>query len=203
MKFSASLLLAVALAGCAHNHSSIETAKEAPSNWRSVVTADDRGRLRNWRQAWVDATAAVRKAGRGDAIAGPLFAFDVSQPDPLPPPGEYRCRVYKLAGTNPRVGAFTAYSAQPCRVAQDGPVTSFTIAGGLQRPTGLIFKDLPSRGVFLGTEMLADETLPLAYGRDNGRDLAGLVDRVGPGQWRIALPNPHFESTLDVIEIAR
>jgi hypothetical protein len=55
--------------------------------------------------------------------------------------------------------------------------------------------------VFLGTLMLGDETRPLAYGRDQSRDLAGFVDRVGERQWRLALPLPAFESLVDVIEL--
>lgn len=196
------LLLGVALAGCSHSHASIETGATAapPSHWQDVVTADDRARLRNWRQAWVDATAAVQTAGQSSALSDPLFAFDQAQADPLPP-GDYRCRIYKLAGTRAGVAAFTPYPEQPCRIAQDGPVSSFTMQRGVQRPTGLIFKDIKARGVFLGTMMFGDEMRPLAYGRDTNRDLAGLVEQVAPNRWRIALPYPHFESTLDVIEL--
>ena len=39
------------------------------------------------------------------------------------------------------------------------------------------------------------------YGRDRERDLAGWVERVGDRRWRLIFPYPHFESTLDVIEL--
>jgi hypothetical protein len=55
--------------------------------------------------------------------------------------------------------------------------------------------------VFLGTLQLADERGVFRYGHDAERDLAGLVERIGPRRWRLILPYPRFESLLDVIEI--
>jgi hypothetical protein len=49
--------------------------------------------------------------------------------------------------------------------------------------------------------MLDDETAPLDYGQDETRDMAGYVERIGKARWRLALPAPHFESVLDVIEL--
>jgi hypothetical protein len=31
--------------------------------------------------------------------------------------------------------------------------------------------------------------------------MIGAVERIGPARWRIALPRPRFESTLDLIEL--
>jgi hypothetical protein len=39
------------------------------------------------------------------------------------------------------------------------------------------------------------------YGRDANRDMAGIVQRIGPRRWRLVLPYPHFESLLDVVEL--
>ena len=39
------------------------------------------------------------------------------------------------------------------------------------------------------------------YGTDAQRNVAGIVERVGPRRWRIALPHPAFESIIDVIEL--
>ncbi len=72
---------------------------------------------------------------------------------------------------------------------------------GAQRPRGLIFDDEAARGVFLGTLMLGDETRPLDYGRDAKRDMAGYVERIGDKRWRLVLPQPHFESLFDIIEV--
>ncbi|HEV2043966.1 MAG TPA: DUF4893 domain-containing protein, partial [Sphingomicrobium sp.] len=69
------------------------------------------------------------------------------------------------------------------------------------RPVGLIFAGDALRQVFLGTLVLGDETRAMQYGRDPDRDLAGFVERIGPARWRMVLPRPAFESTLDVIEL--
>jgi hypothetical protein len=55
--------------------------------------------------------------------------------------------------------------------------------------------------VLLGAMVFSDETRPIGYGRDAGRDLAGLVERVNRHRWRVVLPYPRFESTLDVVEL--
>ena len=57
------------------------------------------------------------------------------------------------------------------------------------------------RQVFFGTLVLGDEIRALGYGRDATRDMAGAMERIGPQRWRLVLPYPRFESTLDVIEL--
>ena len=49
--------------------------------------------------------------------------------------------------------------------------------------------------------MFGDEIRALGYARDAGRDVAGALERVGPQRWRLILPYPRFESTLDVVEL--
>ena len=41
----------------------------------------------------------------------------------------------------------------------------------------------------------------MQYGRDPDRDLAGWVERIGDNRWRLILPYPIYESTLDVLEL--
>ena len=53
----------------------------------------------------------------------------------------------------------------------------------------------------LGTMMFGDEKKPIDYGRDDGRDMAGYVERVGEKRWRLVLPWPKFESIVDVVEL--
>jgi hypothetical protein len=79
---------------------------------------------------------------------------------------------------------------------------SFAKMSGSQRPIGHF---LPFAGqqrmVFLGTLQLGDEARALEYGRDRERDMAGVVERIGENRWRLVLPYPHFESTIDVLEL--
>ncbi len=200
----AAAVAAAMLAGCGGGRAApvAERAAVQP-NWRRVATAADRERLRRWRSAWLGATARARASGAGPQIDanGALFDPDLILSRPIPPAGDYRCRVFKLGAKRPGMRDFVAYPAFACRIDHDGQVTRFHKTGGSQRPIGLIFPDAAGRAVFLGALMLGDETHALDYGRDATRDMAGFVDRIGERRWRLALPLPAFESTLDVIEI--
>jgi len=55
--------------------------------------------------------------------------------------------------------------------------------------------------VFLGSLALGDEQQPLAYGDDPKRDMAGVLERIGPFQWRLVIPWPQSTSKLDVFEL--
>lgn len=175
----------------------------AQTNWHSVASDADRDRLRDARQAWVDALAKARGAGNARAIAaqGVLFDPDVALADAKLPTGNYRCRVFKLGAKGVGNMDFVVYPAFRCRVAIDGGVPRLTKLTGSQRPAGQLFDDGRYRQVFLGTLVLGDEQRALEYGRDAARDMAGTVERIGPRRWRLTLPYPHFESLLDVIEL--
>ncbi len=176
---------------------------EIVTDWRRVATSADRARLRGWRQAWIDALATITAKDDLAVLRADPALFD---PDRVLPgaslrPGGYRCRVIKLGANGTAMHNLTAYPAVDCAVTDEGAVSSFYKVSGAQRPVGLIFPDSDARGVFLGTMVLGDETKPLKYGQDANRDLAGYVERIGPRRWRLVLPQPRFESLLDVVEI--
>ncbi|MBW4330996.1 DUF4893 domain-containing protein [Stakelama sp. CBK3Z-3] len=205
---SATVLVAiVSLGGCAHRTAArdggnVDTAQTAPLDWRKVATDRDRERLRGWRDAWMAALPAARAAAPEAIAAHPaLFDPDRALATPLPPPGDYSCRTYKLGAARSGLRDFLAYPAYPCTVAREDNVLSLTRYGGSQRPVGLIFSDTATRGVFLGTLVLGNERSPLDYGRDRYRDMAGLVERIDDARWRLVLPSPAFESKLDIVEI--
>lgn len=177
--------------------------EDVPADWHKVATQADRGRLRTWRQAWTEALAKARAAGHGREIAaqGALFDPDRALAGAKPPAGDYRCRVFKLGGQRSGNRDFVAYPPFRCRIDPEGQTLSFYKIGGSQRPVGLVFDDGGYRQIFLGTLMLGDERGAIDYGRDASRDMAGLVERIGPHRWRMVLPYPHFESLLDVIEL--
>ena len=86
-------------------------------------------------------------------------------------------------------------------VEQQGALQSFTKLTGSQRHVGLVFPDSPLRQVFLGTLVLGDEARAMEYGRDPDRDVAGWVARIDDNRWRLILPYPRYESTIDVVEL--
>ena len=172
------------------------------TNWRAVATDADRDRLRNARQAWTDALDKARTMNaRAIAAQGALFDPDIALPDARPPAGDYRCRVFKLGAKGADNLDYVAYPAFRCRVDGDGGAARLSKLDGSQRPTGTLFDDGRYRQAFLGTLVLGDETRALPYGRDATRDMAGVMERVGPHRWRLALPSPRFESLLDVVEL--
>lgn len=192
MALAAAGVLAMAPAG----------ARDVVTNWRVVASDADRDRLRNARQAWIDALAKARTMNAAAIAAqGVLFDPDVALAGARLPAGDYRCRVFKLGAKDASNLDYVAYPAFRCRVAADGTRMRLTKLDGSQRPSGIVFDDGRYRQIFLGTLALGDERRAFDYGRDATRDMAGTVERVGPRRWRLALPYPAFESLLDVIEL--
>jgi hypothetical protein len=171
--------------------------------WREVTTPDDRERLMNWRSSFVAALNAAKAAGHSAEIAreGPLLDPDAALANPAIPSGIYRCRVIKLGAKAAGNRAFAEFPSAPCRVKPERDLHRLSKLGGSQRYLGLIFPDDAIRQVFLGTLVLEDERRALQYGQDEQRDVAGYVERVGPSRWRVVMPQPHFESQLDVMEL--
>ncbi|MGH6781616.1 MAG: DUF4893 domain-containing protein [Sphingomonadaceae bacterium] len=193
------------LASCASSGDRAEAASAPPpaSSWRTLATANDRERIRTWRDAWTKAIAQISAAGESARLAplGALAKPDAALTDPALPPGAYACRVYKLGARQPGGPVFKASPAFTCRVEQEGDMLSLTKLGGAQKPVGFLFPGDESRMIFLGTMMLGDEQRALDYGRDPERDMAGALERIAPQRWRLVLPFPRWESTLEVVEL--
>jgi uncharacterized protein DUF4893 len=117
------------------------------------------------------------------------------------PNAQYRCRMIKLGAKGEGLLPYIAYPAFACRVRQEKALQGFAKLTGSQRQVGLIFPGDALRQVFLGTLLLRDEARTMQYGRDQERDVAGFVERIGPGRWRLIMPRPHFESDIDVLEL--
>lgn len=171
--------------------------------WREIATEADRVRVRGWRDSMVQGLAKARAAGHETVIAGEGALL---QPDSAlswadMPAGDYRCRVQKLGAKSKGLLDYVAYPSFDCRLRSENGVMSFAKLTGSQRPIGLFLPDNGKRMIFLGTLQLGDERVALQYGRDRERDLAGVVERIGDRRWRLILPFPHFESTVDVVEL--
>ena len=196
-------LSAFALTACAAIPRNTLSPTASSTDWHAIATASDRERLRDWRTAFTRALEQARNAGHAADIAseGALLQPDAAL-GPVPiPNGRYKCRVMKVGAKSEGLLDYIAYPAFDCRIGQEGQLQTFTKLTGSQRQVGLIFPDSAIRQVFLGTLVLGDETRAMAYGRDADRDLAGWVERVGNRRWRLILPYPRFESTIDVVEL--
>ena len=196
--------LTFALAGCAMIQPPPAVVRPS-ADWRTIATENDRVRLAGWRTAFITALDAAKASGHAEDIAreGALLRPDSAIPNGGPiPNGDYRCRVIKLGGQSPAMLDYVAYPAFHCRIGQQGAVQSFVKLTGSQRQVGSIFPFDQIRQVFLGTLVLGDESRSLHYGEDPERDVAGYVERIAPETRRRVMPSPHFESTLDVMELA-
>ena len=170
--------------------------------WRQLATEHDRDRMRHVRDALVAGLARAQVADpAGVAAAGALLQPDAGLENAALAPGRYRCRLYKMGANGAAARDFTVYPTGECQVQMQGSVLVFAALDGVQRPVGTLFGDSHSRGVFLGTLLLRDESVPLTYGIDAARDIAGAVERVGERRWRIVMPYPAFQSVVDVMEI--
>ncbi|QPQ54796.1 DUF4893 domain-containing protein [Allosphingosinicella flava] len=199
------LALCAATMGCATDkpHLGTEAGVETAALWRSVATQDDQRRLRGWRDAWITALDQARANGHGNEIAaeGVLLDPDGALPFSDIPQGIYRCRTVKIGSQAHGALAYIAYPFFRCRIAQGENGLRFSKLSGSQRPIGILYADGGSRRVFLGTLQLGDEQRAFRYGDDRERDMAGVLERIGDNRWRLALPYPHFESMMDVIEL--
>ena len=172
-------------------------------DWRQIATPDDRERLRDWRSAFTFALQSATKAGHAAEIAreGALLEPDAALAGGPIPNGDYRCRVIKLGAKSPGMLDYIGYPAFICRIGPGAGLQSFAKLTGSQRQVGLVFPGDAMRQVFLGTVVLGDERRAMQYGRDEERDVAGFVERIGPNRWRMLMPKPHFESQIDVLEL--
>ena len=172
--------------------------------YKDVISENDRVRLRDWRKSFEDALVAAHKAGHGAEITreGTLLDPDAALAGPSIPNGLYRCRVIKLGAKEAGNLDFVSYPGFTCRVRGERQLQRLAKLSGSQRYVGLIFPGDAIRSIFLGTLVLGDERRALQYGQDQQRDVAGYVERIGPSRWRLVMPQPHFESRLDVMELA-
>jgi hypothetical protein len=171
-----------------------------PVGWQRLISQHDKTRLREWRTSWTTALAQARAAGFAAQVdaEGALLQPDAALDHPSPPDGHYRCRLLKIGRSlvNPSPG-FLALPSAACTV-MDGRLD---VTEGLQRPGGELYAYDPMRMLLLGGLAVGDEQGMVRYGRDGQRDLMGLLTRIGPARWRVAFPEPTWQSKLDVLEL--
>jgi hypothetical protein len=203
------LLLAISLAACttakgpqvvAGPVSAVESKGDI---WRRVATDADEDRLARLSTAWAQGLADAREHSRKDVLAeGPLLNSGAALPRPAPTPGSYNCRLVRLGAKTQKAPGFEKFKPFFCYVEVEGDLLTIVKQTGSQRPAGRLWEDdNPDRLIFLGSLALADEEQPLAYGDDPKRDMAGVLERIGPFRWRLVIPWPQSPSKLDVFEL--
>ncbi|MFL6734408.1 MAG: DUF4893 domain-containing protein [Sphingomicrobium sp.] len=203
------LAVAGAVASCASPPKAKPVAAvviEPPSKsegWRQLATPADESRLQRIGLAWA---SALQDANKGFAAQvrqeGVLLKPRAALARPAPTPGSYNCRLIKLGKVKPRAPAFEKFQPFFCYVEVEGDLLTIVKQTGDTRPAGRLWEDdLSDRLVFLGSLALGSEDQPKAYGDDPRRDMAGVLERVGPFVWRLVIPWPQGNSKLDVFEL--
>lgn len=171
--------------------------------WKGLATQADQDRLARIDSAWQQAlTEAGRSFGGEIRKEGVLLKPRAALPRPAPTPGSYNCRLIKLGQSAPKTRAFESFKPFFCYVEVEGDLLTIVKQTGSQRPAGRLWEDdNADRLIFLGSLALGDEQQPLAYGDDPKRDMAGVLERIGPFRWRLVIPWPQSSSKLDVFEL--
>ena len=205
------LLTAALLSGCAAVDRRVASAppvvqdeRTSTDTWRGIASQTDVDRIRRLRSAWDEALSEARANGaRRDVSAeGDLLKPEAALARPAPTPGSYQCRMVRLGRTSAKGRAFEKFKSFFCYVEVEGDLLTIVKQTGSERPAGRLWEDDDqSRLVFLGSLALGSEDQPKAYGDDPDRDMAGVIERVGPFRWRLVIPWPRAHAKLDVFEL--
>ena len=212
VRIAAIAILAVIVGGCQTKPKVppgvIPTVEVGPplksETWKAVATSADEDRLSRLRQAWDSALTDVRQSTASAELRreGALLEPDAALPRPAPTPGSYNCRLIKLGKATAKSKPYESFKPFFCYVEVEGDLLTIVKQTGSQRPAGRLWEDdNPKRLIFLGSLALGDEDQPLAYGDNPRRDMAGVLQRIGPFQWRVVIPWPQSTSKLDVFEL--
>lgn len=179
---------------------------QASDDWQVYARPADVERLSRLDSAWTAGLKRARAEGHEaelDALGALAKPGGGLTPRVQPGPGQYRCRTYKLGGEAQGL-PFVAYPFFKCEVAlTPGGDLVVRKLDGSQRFEGKLYPERDNRLVYLGAMAWgASETLP-AYGENPQRDQIGVLERIGEERWRLALPWPVAESSLDIIELVK
>lgn len=171
--------------------------------WQRVATDADESRIGRLGLAWASALADARRRHQRDVDSeGALLEARGALPRPAPTPGSYNCRLIRLGSATRGDPAFEKFQPFFCYVEVEDELLTIVKQTGSQRPAGRLWEDdRADRLIFLGSLALGNEEQPLAYGDDPKRDMAGVLERIGPFRWRLVIPWPQSTSKLDVFEL--
>ena len=182
----------------------VEVQPTKADRWRALATTADAERLRRLPMAWSEALAEVR-AGRSTTALreeGSLLEPGAGLARPAPTPGSYNCRLIRLGKTDRRAPALIKFKPFFCYVEVENDLLTIVKQTGTERPAGRLWEDDEAlRLIFLGSIALGEKERNKPYGEDASRDMVGVLERVGPMRWRLALPFPRSGAKLEVYEL--
>ena len=204
MRILIALLAVATLAGCTTVPGTPLADRSAQTGWRAAAMQADSDRLRSLRSTFLAARAEAIEAGYAEQLDTLGIVADPDAMIPLGemPTGNFQCRTIKL-GSQSGTLAYVDYPFFRCRIRPEDAVHGFAKLSGSQRQVGLIFPDDRYRAVFLGTLVLGDEDRAMRYGADPERDVIAAFQRIGEKEFRLLIPQPRYESKLDIIHLVQ
>lgn len=172
----------------------------ADGTFQNTVTAADSARLQNYEKTKAMALDEARKGGSAEDVAT-LESVVGKQPvsfQGFDMTGTWQCRTIKVGG----LAKLVVYDWFKCKVTDDGSGWLLEKTSGSQRTKGRFFTESDTRLHYLGSFYVSGET-PKPYGSGPESDQAGFAYLASDGSWRIELPEPYYESKLDIMEFRR
>lgn len=202
------ILASAALGACANGRApavtmmQLEPPEPEPA-WRSILNEQDMDRLQRVDEAWKEALDIAEGAGFGRRVRneGDLLDPEAGQPRAALPPGSYRCRLIRIGAAPRGRRAYVSTTDYFCHVGAAEDYLSFTKQTGTDKPGGYLYDDTDRRSIFIGARAMNREETPPAYGDRPDRDVAGIVERIGPFRYRLVVPFPPNGAKLDVYEL--
>jgi len=152
--------------------------------WRDAADPADTAALDSLPASWTEALGNGRGAAKVAAAEAALLDPKGKLDHAALPPGSYNCRVVRIER-----GRSRGFPTQFCFVngEADGRL-NFNKQTGTDLPSGWLYADENDRYIFLGAQQRRPGDNSLAYGSDRSRDIAGVVERIGPFKWRLVVP---------------
>jgi hypothetical protein len=165
------------------------------------LTAFDKSRLAKLDATVTAALAEARKGGAAEDVTI-LDAALAGKPLPLAegydPTGSWKCRTIKAGGTLP----LTVYPWFACRISEDGAGWRLEKLTGSQRTRGMFYTLSATRLAYLGAGYVVGDK-PRSYGEDPKENQVAIVERRSPNRLVFLLPEPQYESKLDILVMER
>lgn len=166
---------------------------------QKIITASDRQKLEKYGETRRKALDESRKGAPADiavldgVLARPLISFQGFDMT-----GRWQCRTIKVGG----LGDLVVYDWFRCLVTDDGSGWRLEKTSGSQRTAGRFYDDDERRLIYLGSLFIAGDPVT-PYGSGPQTDQVGYAFRTGARAWRIEMPAPYYESTLDILEFRK
>jgi hypothetical protein len=200
------LIIGCALSACAAEQARpVVEVEAAPTGaWETIIRPEDRTRLTTLPATWL--SAWTRAESRSAALLKDVA--DIARPDaaldhPALPPGSYNCSLTRMGDFGARRPAVRRFPPFFCYVrGEEGNALSFTKQTGTDLPGGWLHPDVEApRYVFLGAKQRKPGDNSLSYGTELERDLAGVLERIGPFRWRLVVPWRDGDTGIDIYEL--